>query len=173
MFQFQRFKVSNFYFQVIFSNGTVQQIYVCYFFKQFFEQIFSVMCRDNCKIYAHVKSGEERLQIAIFWTISCIFVLFFFLFRKWCPLLFDLLEKFWVLDVTKWKIFFFKKKKDILKISLILYIYSKKNCVYSILKLKIWKMLIFQHYFFDSCKSIFLVNILIKEIQLIFFCFQY
>ena len=133
MFQFQRFKVSKFYFQVIFSNGTVQQIYVCYFFKQFFEQIFSVMCRDNCKIYAHVKSGEERLQIAIFWTISCIFVLFFFLFRKWCPLLFDLLEKFWVLDVTKWKIFFFKKKKDILKISLILYIYSKKKlCIFYI-----------------------------------------
>ena len=126
MFQFQRFKVSNFYFQVIFSNGTVQQIYVCYFFKQFFEQIFSVMCRDNCKIYAHVKSGEERLQIAIFWTISCIFVLFFFLFRKWCPLLFDLLEKFWVLDVTKWKIFFFFKEGYSKNFSYFIHLLKKK-----------------------------------------------
>ena len=131
MFQFQRFKVSNFYFQVIFSNGTVQQIYVCYFFKQFFEQIFSAMCRDNCKIYAHVKSGEKRLQIAIFWTISCIFVLFFFLFRKWCPLLFDLLEKFWVLDVTKWKNPFFKKEYS-KNFSYFIHLLKKKLCIFYI-----------------------------------------
>ena len=31
MFQFQRFKISNFYFQVIFSDGTVQQIYADFF----------------------------------------------------------------------------------------------------------------------------------------------